>query len=140
MNTMELKNALFDGHTLDELFPFEDGDGCMVYKNHYWDGSETEEIVYIPDLDVQCGGYVPFDEQLDADTIDDVLSAIWTGSQFVATCEGDEAIARLIFDTCWWCNPCTAWLDYLACSEPEDLAREADIPIEKARKVFKAYA
>ena len=137
MNKTELKDALFSGRTLYDLFSFEDGDECEIYKDHSWNGSETEDIVYIPCLDEYA--YAPLNEKLDMETINDVVDAVWTGGEFLATCADDQNVAKLVLNECWWSNPQMVWLDYLACSEPEDLAREANISIELATEIFKDY-
>ena len=131
MNKMELKMALMDGLTINHLFQMEEGDMCMIYKAHNWDGNYTDEIVYIPDL-----YETPIDEPLDEEEIEDIITSVYTGTDVLYECNNNSKVAKLILDTCWWSSVNSALDDYLICSEPVDLVVEAGIPFEEAVTFF----
>lgn len=49
MNREQVKEELLKGRTLEELFEFHPGQECDIYKGEF---SLSDEIIYIPDLDL----------------------------------------------------------------------------------------
>lgn len=138
MTKKELRNALENGATLRELFNLTNGDSCEIYKRDYWNGNPTDEIIYIADLTDWSG--VDWDDVVKEEkdgVIDIVLDYCYDGNDFLHCCDDNSNVAMLIWKESNWCSPYTVWMDYLACSDPYDLMREADISLQEAQIFFK---
>ena len=101
MKKHELIAALRAGKTIDSMFPLTDGQECMIFKAGEF--SDTDEVVYIPDLSI-CGIYV--DEPVPMDRLEDV--SVYTGKDFLAECNGNYRLAKDLFEYVDWQAPAAA--------------------------------
>ena len=92
MNREQVKQELLKGRTLDELFKFQPGQGCDIYKGEF---SLSDEIIYIPDLDLN---EIPVHEAVEKEEVDRVVNAMYSGLDFLEQCGGKEELAKELFD------------------------------------------
>jgi len=135
MNKRELKRALLNGKTLVELFNFSKGDACEIFVHPTWKGEATDEIVYIPCLE-ENNCYIDIEKEIAVENIEDLISTIWTGNEFLEVCEGNGNVASMLLDMCDWANPYSVLNTYITCSEPHDLMIEANISMKEALQFF----
>lgn len=97
-----LRKQLIDGHTLDDLFYFEDDPRSTFYKASEEDYAtcNDDDIVYIPYTD----NYISYDfdifEPVEEDMIDDILENCWTKEDFISMCHSDDTLAFGLFKSC----------------------------------------
>lgn len=101
---------LLSGKTIRELFCFQSGQGCDIFKaKEFAPGSD---ILYIPDLDVHD---IPYDAPITEEgDIKEALSNCYTGEDFLKECHGDEKVAALLFYWCDWQSPSAAAPEVIA--------------------------
>ena len=133
MTIKELERELKNGKTLDDLFDTVMGDGIAIYVPDFWDGEPTDEIIYI--CDITYDG-LEWDKVYTDDKIKDLLNYCYDGNDFLDCAKGNRKVALFIWKYVNWDNPYSYFMNYLCCSEPEDLAREAGISIEEAKTYF----
>ena len=130
----ELENKLLAGNPLDQLFEFTAGQCCQIYKAknvEQFDGNH--DIIYIPDTSLN---EIQTYRALDDEEVDEVLEHCYTGHDFLVICDGDENMARRVFDACDWQHPSTA-LDELRREDEEEARADADSQGEtESKSVF----
>lgn len=133
MNTGELETRLIAGNPLGQLFEFTAGQCCEIYKaKNVKRFRRNTDIIYIPDTSLND---IRTERQLYDEEIDKVLELCYTGEDFFAICDGDEAMARRVFDACDWQRPGTV-LDELR-REDEEEAMDGEILGEtESKSVF----
>ena len=103
MNREQVKQELLKGRALEELFEFRPGQGCDIYKGEF---SPSDEIIYIPDLDLN---EIPIHEAVEKEEVDWGVNAMYNGLDFLEQCGGKEDLARELFEYCDWQHPSSAW-------------------------------
>ena len=117
MNAVELKMRLIAGNPLVQLFEFTAGQCCEIYKaKSVKRFRRNSDIIYIPDTSLND---IRTERPLYGEEIDEALELCYTGEDFLAICDGDEAMARRVFDACDWQRPGTA-LDELRREDEEE--------------------
>ena len=91
MNREQVKVELLKGRTLEELFEFQLGQECDIYKGEF---SLSDEIIYIPDLDLN---EIPIHEVVEKEEVDRVVNAMYSGMDFLEQCGGKEELAKELF-------------------------------------------
>jgi hypothetical protein len=101
MNRYEVKEQLLQGKKLQELFDFTDGQECLIYKGNF---EKSDKIIYIPDIYLND---IPIDRKLEPEEIDEILHHFISGFNFIDECNGNEKLAKALFDFCDWQHPNT---------------------------------
>lgn len=102
MTKTEVRNKLLQGKTLDELFRFTEGQGCMIYKA---DGFSEDDVIYIPDIGLnEIDPDIPVKE----DALEDALNCMYTGQDFIDLCRGERRLAEYLFSYVDWQHPSSA--------------------------------
>lgn len=93
MTKKELEVQLLSGKTFQELFHFQAGQGCDIFKaKEFVPGSD---ILYIPDLDVHD---IPYNTPImGEEDVREALSHCYTGDDFLQECHGDKKSPRFCF-------------------------------------------
>jgi len=101
-----IREALMQGRSLDSILSFGPGQDCTIFKAKEF--VPTDDIIYIPDVALN---HIPLDEDIskDEDAIQYVIDMCYTGLDFVHICDGDEKLARTLFDYCDWQHPTSAY-------------------------------
>lgn len=99
MNREQVKKELLKGKTLKELFDFQSGQGCDIYKGDF---SLSDDILYIPDIDLN---EIPVDDVIVKEEVERVADAMYSGLDFLAQCDGNEELAKELFCYCDWQHP-----------------------------------
>lgn len=125
MKVSEVKERIYKGECLSDMFEFTDGQECEIYKG---DWNPGDEVIYIPDIDLNeiCINR-PLVKILDKEEIENVLSCLYTGEDFIELADGDEELAKRLFYYCDWQHPSSA-LDEITADEQywEDEDEEKD--------------
>jgi hypothetical protein len=121
MNKYEAKQQLLQGKTLQELFTFIDGQECLIYKGNF---EKSDNIIYIPDTDLN---EIPIDRELEAEEIDYVVGQFYSGFNFIDKCNGNEKLAKALFDFCDWQHPCVQDIKELYFNDEEEFFKEFGI-------------
>ena len=125
MKVSEVKERIYKGECLSDIFEFTDGQECEIYKG---DWNPGDEVIYIPDIDLNeiCINR-PLVKILDKEEIEDVLSCLYTGEDFMNLADGNEELAKRLFYYCDWQHPSSA-LDEITADEQywEDEEEEKD--------------
>ena len=101
---LDLRTALGNGMTLEDLFSFTAGQECLIFKaNHFKKG---DGIMYIPDL---CLNEIKADSVLSVAEIEALLDQCYTGDDFIGVAEGNVAKAEELFRYCDWQHPEAVW-------------------------------
>ena len=103
MTKENLRKALQNGQSMDELFTFIDGQECEIYKED--DFIVGDVIIYIPDIYLHEVPMRPLTE----DEIEEVLDICYTGDDFISICGGDVEKAKRLFYYVDWQTPGAAW-------------------------------
>lgn len=101
MTKQELSQELVSGKLLYDLFLWTPGQECEIFKAEEW--KSGDEILYIADL-YYTRLYLM---RIEPDDLEDVLERCYTGDDFLEAAEGDEELARQIFETVDWQSPFT---------------------------------
>lgn len=122
MTKAEAKTRLLAGETMGDIFEFMPGQECMIFKAEEF--STGDEIIYIPDIDLN---ELPVDLDLSVpnsmmdssdgkwgpmtaeEQVELALSYCYTGKDFVEECEGNEDLARFLFECVDWQHPSSAY-------------------------------
>lgn len=100
----DVRYALEHGRTLCDLFSFESGQECEMYKHHKL--VPGDKVIYIPDIDLNS---VKIDVPVtDPEEIDHVIGMLYTGDDFIDECDGEEAKAAYLFHYVDWQHPSSA--------------------------------
>lgn len=104
MTQEELFTNLKVGRTMEELFHFTSGQGCLIYKEDTF--ISGEQIIYIPDTALND---IPMDKPLtDCEEIRRIAGLCYTGADFMECCGRDKELALALFDYCDWQHPSSA--------------------------------
>lgn len=102
----ELKEKLFAGQTMEELFDLSDGQSCTIFKaSDFPDDMDYDKIIYIPDMEMN---EIPVDELVWAEDVEAVLSYCYTAEDFLEETEHNLCAAKELFWFCDWQNPSSA--------------------------------
>lgn len=94
----ELRKALLQGKTLDEMLAFGPGQECEIFKADKFEDGDV--VIYVPDTSLnEIDILKKFN---DPEEIDEVLSNCYTGQDFVDECGGNREKAELLFDLVDW--------------------------------------
>ena len=106
MTVNEVRERIIKGECLSDIFEFTDGQECMIYKGTWNPG---DEVIYIPDIDLNeiCINR-PLIKILDEEEINDILSCLYTGKDFMELTDGDEELAKRLFYYVDWQHPSSA--------------------------------
>lgn len=99
MTKQEMKDKLLTGSVLEDLFEFSDGQNCLIYKGNF---EVSDQIIYIPDVDLN---EIDTESVLEDEEIENVLNHCYTGNDFVMECDGNEKLARELFEFVDWQHP-----------------------------------
>ena len=124
MTVNEVRERIIKGECLSNIFEFTDGQDCMIYKR---DWNPGDEVIYIPDIDLNeiCINR-PLVQILDETEIEDVLSYLYTGKDFMDLSDGDEELAKRLFLYCDWQHPTSAMNEILEYIEESKEFNETD--------------
>ena len=103
MTKENLRIALINGHTMDELFEAATGQECDIVKAERFCSGDA--IIYIPDLDLN---HIPWYKPVPDDLISDVISCCYTGDDFIEECRGNRFAAERLFEYVDWQHPSSA--------------------------------
>ena len=120
MTKDELRTRLQKGHILDDLFEFQEGQECWIYKAEKF--IPGAEILYIPDTDPN--GIPVAEPPHSHEEIEDILEQCYTGDDFLEECGGDVEMAKRLFHYVDWQHPSAAVPEIA--DEEEDLPEQAD--------------
>lgn len=114
MTKKEARERILKGECLSDMFEFTDGQECEIFKGEWNPG---DEVIYIPDIDLNeiCINR-PLVKILDEEEIEDVLSCLYTGKDYMDLADGDEELAKRLFYYCDWQHPSSA-LDEIIIAE-----------------------
>ena len=100
MTVSEVKERIYKCECLSDMFEFTNGQECMIYKGEWNSG---DEVIYIPDIYLN-EIYInrPLVKILDKEEIEDVLSCLYTGEDFMNLADGNEELAKRLFYYCDW--------------------------------------
>lgn len=99
MTKQELKDKLLTGSVLEDLFEFSDGQDCLIYKGNF---EVSDQIIYIPDIYLNS---INIESTLSSEEIDNIINHCYTGNDFVMECDGNEKLARELFELVDWQHP-----------------------------------
>ena len=106
MTVNEVIERIIKGECLSDMFEFTDGQDCIIYKG---DWNPGDEVIYIPDIDLN---EICINRQLikilDEEEINDILSCLYTGKDFMNLADGDEKFAKRLFYYVDWQHPSSA--------------------------------
>lgn len=77
MTKKELRDKLYEGSHLENLFDFSDGQECIIYKGNF---EVSDKIIYIPDIDLN---QIDTECALSNEDIENVIHNCYTGNDFV---------------------------------------------------------
>lgn len=110
----EAKKLLLEGKKIGEIFDLIPGQECMIYKGEWPDDTSSEDIIYIPDIDLN--------ELDDSDVpVSEKLSLMYTAGDFLKEAGGNILAAKDLFDFVDWQNPNVQ--DLMDCTD-DDEAKE----------------
>ena len=91
----ELREKLFAGQTMEELFDLSDGQSCTIFKApEFPDGIDYDKIIYIPDMEMN---EIPVDELVWAEDVEAVLSYCYTAEDFLEEPDQNLCAAQELF-------------------------------------------
>ena len=122
MTKDELRTRLQKGHILDDLFEFQEGQECWIYKAEKF--IPGAEILYIPDTDLN--GIPVAEHPHSYEEIEEILEQCYTGDDFLEECGGDAEMAKCLFQYVDWQHPSAA--------VPEIVDEEDDLPEQANRE------
>lgn len=103
MTINEVRERLLNGACLNEIFDFIPGQECDIYKAKEW--NPGDDVIYIPDIYLNnLNIHIPFL----SNEVSDVLSYCYTGKDFMELCDGNEELAKELFDYVDWESPSSA--------------------------------
>ena len=76
-----------------------------MFKADIGEAPEPDEIIYIPDVDLN---EIPLDEQIPEDDISDIVGYCYTWQDFLDDMEGDAEQAFRLFNYVDWQHPSSA--------------------------------
>lgn len=129
MTKAEVKERIYNGKCLSDMFEFRDGQECTIYKGEWNPG---DEVIYIPDIDLNeiCINR-PLTFILTVKEIKYVLNCLYTGKDFMELANGNEEIAKELFNYVDWQHPSSA-IGYISYN---DLEKERMIKTEIIDKI-----
>ena len=102
MTQEQVKERLLAGEKLENMFPIVAGQECDIIKAEEF--TATDAIIYFPDLWLNdLDGYA-----MNEDEAERIASYGYSGIDFLFICDGDENMARELFNYCDWQNPSSA--------------------------------
>lgn len=103
MTKAELRKHLKKGDAIVELFSLILGQGYEIVKDTFVLG---DDIIYIPDLHIYDFSF--YESVKSPEDIEDIVAHSYTGNDFVAVAEGDQALAYRLFCYVDWQGPSSA--------------------------------
>lgn len=103
MTKEELREAFHQGFALADLLTLVPGQDCMMYKAEAF--RTDDKVIYIPDM---CLNEITAYRAPHPEEVDHIIGHCYTGQDFIAQCEGDEALAYRLFCYCDWQHPSSA--------------------------------
>ena len=124
MTIDEVRERIYKGECLSDMFEFTDGQECMIYKGEWNPG---DDVIYIPDIDLNeiCINR-PLVKILDKIEIGDILYCLYTGKDFMELADGNEEIAKELFRYVDWQHPASAINEVLDGIEEDEEYDEED--------------
>ena len=118
MTKTEVKERIYKGECLSDMFEFTDGQDCEIYKG---DWNSGEDVIYIPDIDLNeiCINR-PLIQILDEEEIEDILSSLYTGRDFMELVDDNEELAKRLFYYVDWQHPISAFNEIMCDEEGEE--------------------
>lgn len=101
MTKEKARADLMTGKTMDALFHFVRGDGCLIFKADTFQSGD--EIIYIPDI--ALNELVTDRPVADDGELEEIMSCCYTGDDFLGLCGGDWERAERLFWICRWEHP-----------------------------------
>lgn len=117
MKKSELEVRLRNGEIMDNLFHFRLGQDCYMFKADIGEAPDPDEIIYIPDVDLN---EIPLDESIPEEDISDIVGYCYTWQDFLDNMEGDAEKAFRLFDYIDWQHPSSAAEELKMDSAEED--------------------
>lgn len=107
----EAKKLLLEGKKIGEIFDLIPGQECMIYKGEWPDDTSSEDIIYIPDIDLN---------ELDSDDVpvSEKLSLMYTAGDFLKEAGGNILAAKDLFNFVDWQNPNVQ--DLMDCTDDDE--------------------
>ena len=123
MKVCEVRKRIYKGECLSDMFEFTDGQECEIFKG---DWNPGDDVIYIPDIDLNgiCINR-PLINILDEEEIEEIISCLYTGNDFMNLANGNEDIAKRLFYYCDWQHPSSA-LDEI-CDDEDDETNEIEL-------------
>ena len=125
MTKKEVRERICESECLSDMFEFTDGQDCIIYKG---DWNPGDEVIYIPDIDLN---EICINRQLikilDEEEINDVLSCLYTGKDFMELSDGDEELAKRLFYYVDWQHPSSALNEVLNDEDEDSVEKSGDI-------------
>lgn len=107
MTREQLKERLYNGECLNDIFEFIPGQECFIYKAKEW--NPGDEVIYIPDLELNnIRIYDSLVNSFIVNEINEVLSNCYTGRDFMELCDNNEELAKDLFYYVDWQHPSSA--------------------------------
>ena len=123
MKVCEVRKRIYKGECLSDMFEFTDGQECEIFKG---DWNPGDDVIYIPDIDLNgiCINR-PLINILDEEEIEEIISCLYTGNDFMNLANGNEDIAKRLFYYCDWQHPSSA-LDEI-CDDEDDETNKIEL-------------
>lgn len=125
MEVCEVRKRIYKGECLSDIFEFTDGQECEIFKG---DWNPGDDVIYIPDIDLNgiCINR-PLINILDEEEIEEIISCLYTGNDFMNLANGNEDIAKRLFYYCDWQHPSSALNEVLDDEEENGEKGETEI-------------
>lgn len=134
MTVNEVRERIYNGECLSDMFEFTDGQDCIIYKGEWNPG---DDVIYIPDIDLND---IPIDRPLEKWTeyygneIELAISNMYTGRDFISIADGDKDVAERLFIYCDWQNPSSAIDEVLEDVEEQKEIKQIEEFLDKFEK------
>lgn len=106
MTIDEVRERIYKGECLSDMFEFTDGQECMIYKGEWNPG---DDVIYIPDIDFNgiCINR-PLIKILTSGEIIKLLNCLYAGKDFMELVDDNEELAKELFRYVDWQHPASA--------------------------------
>ena len=94
MNRDNLREELMKGKMLTDIFPFQLGQMCEVYKGD-WEKAKDDDVIYIGDVEIHD---YPLYKAIDPSEIDYFIGDMcYTKRDFIDECDGNLSLAMELY-------------------------------------------
>ena len=102
MTKAEVQKLLYNEVQLNQIFDFIHGQECEIYKTDDWNKAREDDIVYIPDTDLN---EIIINKVIKGYEIRNTLINLYTKRDFITVCDDNEKMAEDLFNYIDWQHP-----------------------------------